>query len=273
MIVVVASNSQFVNFATIVRRVLIIINYCKCVWIKNKSSTSKNIIIRLVKRGILIFLIKILSSVAFESYTAIKVENSMEFYTVYQAAIMAVLFVNSILFFLLIYFGWRVYGEIREKSTFIQTSPDGFRMMEQLSAIQQQEKSLKKDEIKNPTPDQPELEDKGSINISINENMSPAMLKLKSSLSPSPGKYRSGKILDFLEKKISHAKHSQKELSNGFSREFNKKFNTDQCTIDLIIKVQISLDFGDQEDVSSARNPIDVEIQKHNFSKDVKFIS
>ncbi|CAD8188272.1 unnamed protein product [Paramecium octaurelia] len=256
MIVVVASNSQFVNFATIVRRVLIIINFCRCVWIKNKS----------IKRGILISLIKILSSVGFESYTAVKVKSSMEFYTIYQAAIMAVLFVNSILFLLLMYFGWRVYGEIREKSTFIQTSPDGFRMMEQLSAIQQQEKSIKKDEIKNPTPDQPELEDKGSINISINENMSPAMLKLKSSLSPSPGKYRSGKILDFLEKKISHAKHSQKELSNGFSREFNKKFNTDQLQ-------QISLDFGDQEDVSSARNPIDVEIQKHNFSKDVKFIS
>lgn len=34
----------------------------------------------------------------------------------------------------------------------------------------------------------------------------------KSSLSPSPGRYRSGKILDFLEKKLSHAKLSQKEL-------------------------------------------------------------
>ncbi|CAD8102807.1 unnamed protein product [Paramecium primaurelia] len=258
MIVVVASNSQYVSFATIVRLMLIIIIYCKCVWIKNKS----------IKRGIIISLFKIICSIGFESYTAVKIDNSMNFYTIYQAAIMAVLIVNSILLLLLMYFGWRIYVEINEKS-FVQTSPDGFRMMEQLSAIQQQEqqeKSIKKEEIKNPTPDQPELDDKGSVNISINENMSPAMLKLKSSLSPSPGKYRSGKILDFLEKKISHAKNSQKELSNGFSREFNRKFNTDQIQ-------QISLDFGDQEDISSARNPIDVQIQNHNFSKDIKFIS
>ncbi|CAK95106.1 unnamed protein product (macronuclear) [Paramecium tetraurelia] len=120
-------------------------------------------------------------------------------------------------------------------------------------------------EQKNPTPDQQEIEDKGSVNVSINEDISPAMLKLKSSLSPSPGRYRSGKILDFLEKKLSHAKLSQKELHNGYSKEYSRKYNTNQ-------PLQISVDFGEQEDVS-LKNKIELEINNHNFFKQTKFIS
>ncbi|CAD8120673.1 unnamed protein product [Paramecium sonneborni] len=134
--------------------------------------------IKLVKRGMVLLLFKIMSSVILELYTVLRIEKTINFYQIYQAAIIAVLFVNSILFLLLMYFGWRVYVEIRNKSI-IKTSPEGFREMEQQScAIQQLEKSRQKEEQKNPTPDQVELEDKGSVFISINENMSPAMLKL-----------------------------------------------------------------------------------------------
>ncbi|CAD8103930.1 unnamed protein product [Paramecium sonneborni] len=222
--------------------------------------------IKLVKRGILLLLLKIISSIIVESYTIQRIEKTMKFYSIYQGIIIAVLFVNSILFLFWIYFGWRVLVEIREKCI-VKTSPEELKVMEQFSAIQQLEKSRLNKEQENPKPDQAELEDKGSVNLSINDNISPALLKLKSSLSPSPMKYRSGKILDFLEKKISHAKHSQKELNNGLSRELNRKCNTDQ------MQQQISLDFGDQEDYFSARNPIDVELKNHNFSKQIKFLS
>ncbi|CAD8101645.1 unnamed protein product [Paramecium sonneborni] len=218
--------------------------------------------IKLLKKTVGVFSTKIIAQVIIQTYTAIIIEKSMPFYTAILAIIISILFINLVLFLLIILLSWKVYCQIKIKHQ-IQTPPDGFRIIEQ-----QEDKCLeitnKKDEQKNPTHQQ-EIEDKGSVNISINEDISPAMLQLKSSLTPSPGRYRSGKILDFLEKKLSHAKLSQKELHYGQSKEYIKKNNTNQA-------LQISIDFGDQENIQS-QNKIEIEINNHNFFKQTKFIS
>ncbi|CAD8199761.1 unnamed protein product [Paramecium pentaurelia] len=194
------------------------------------------------------------------------IEKSMQLYTAFLTIIITILFVNIILLLLLILLSWKISCNIKIKQQ-IKTPQDEFKIIQY-----QEEKCLeiinkKEEQLKNPTPDQQEIEDKGSLNVSINEDISPAMLKLKSSLSPSPGRYRSGKILDFLEKKLSHAKTSQKELHNVYSKEFSKKYNTNQA-------LQISVDFGEQEDVSSSiKNKIEIEINNHNFFKQTKFLS
>lgn len=61
-------------------------------------------------------------------------------------------------------------------------------------------------------PEQIPIRKKLTLNVNQNNDSIISIHELrrdqskKSSMSPSPGRYRSGKILDFLEKKLSHAK-------------------------------------------------------------------